>query len=57
MTIKNDLYVYMVKSHSKRIKRVKLKKLIDNINLECFTKKFFTSEKDAKNYIKNEKNK
>jgi hypothetical protein len=57
MTIKNDLYVYMVKGHSKRIKRVKLKKLIDNINLECFTKKFFTSEKDAKNYIKNEKNK
>ena len=30
LTIKNDLYVYMVKSHSKRIKRVKLKKLIDN---------------------------
>jgi hypothetical protein len=57
MTIKNDLYVYMVKGHSKRIKRVKLKKLIDNINLECFTKKFFTSEKDAKNHIKNERKK
>jgi hypothetical protein len=57
MTIKNDLYVYMVKGHSKRIKRVKLKKLIDNINLECFTKTFFTNEKEAKKYIKNEKNK
>ncbi len=61
--------VYLVKSGSKRIKKISIKKLIDNINndkiyisnhdiilnLECFNKKFFTTKKDAKEHIKNDR--
>ena len=36
-----DKEVYLVKAGTKRIKKISIKKLIDNINLECFNKKFF----------------
>jgi hypothetical protein len=50
---KKDLYVWVVKNGSKRPKKIKLKKLINSINLEMFTKKFFVNEKEAKKYIIN----
>ena len=53
MTIKKDLYVYRVMHGSKRIKKIKLKKLLSALNMEVFTKKFFATEKEAKEYIKN----
>ena len=53
MTIKKDLYVYRVMYGSKRIKKIKLKKLLSALNMEVFTKKFFATEKEAKEYIKN----
>jgi hypothetical protein len=43
----------VVKNGSKRPKKIKLKKLINSINLEMFTKKFFVNEKEAKKYIIN----
>lgn len=53
MTIKKDLYIFVVTNGTKKIRKIKLKKLIDNINLEVWTKKFFINEKEAKNYAKN----
>ncbi len=50
-----DKEVYLVKAGTKRIKKISIKKLIDNINLECFNKKFFTTKKDAKEHIKNDR--
>ena len=55
MTIKKDLYVYRVLNGTKRIKKIKLRKLLDHLNMEVFTKKFFATEKEAKDYIKNDK--
>lgn len=55
MTIKKDLYVYRVLHGTKRIKKIKLKKLLKHLNMEVFTKKFFATEKEAKDYIKNDK--
>ena len=55
MTIKKDLYVYRVLHGTKRIKKIKLKKLLSHLNMEVFTKKFFATEKEAKDYIKNDK--
>tara|TARA_B100000029_G_scaffold135679_1_gene130171 strand:- start:1077 stop:1253 length:177 start_codon:yes stop_codon:yes gene_type:complete len=54
MTIKKDLYVYRVLNGTKRIKKIKLRKLLDHLNMEVFTKRFFATEKEAKEYIKNE---
>ena len=54
MTTKKDLYVFAVDNGTKKIRKIKLKKLIDNINLEVWTKKFFINEKEAKEYIKND---
>jgi hypothetical protein len=56
MKIKKDLYVYRVLHGTKRIKKIKLRKLLNHLNMEVFTKKFFATEKEAKDYIKNEKN-
>ena len=53
MTIKKDLYVYRVMHGSNRIKKITLKKLLSALNMEVFTKKFFATEKEAKEYIKN----
>ena len=54
MTIKKDLYIYRVLNGTKRIKKIKLRKLLNNLNIELLTKKFFVNEKEAKEYIKNE---
>ena len=54
MTIKKDLYIYRVLNGTKRIKKIKLEKLLNNLNIELFTKKFFSTEKEAKEYIKSE---
>ena len=54
MTIKKDLYIYRVLNGTKRIKKIKLRKLLEHLNLEVFTKKFFVNEKEAKEYIKND---
>ena len=54
MTIKKDLYVYRVLNGTKRIKKIKLRKLLNYLNMEVFTKRFFATEKEAKEYIKNE---
>ena len=51
MTIKKDLYVYRVLHGTKRIKKIKLKKLLKHLNMEVFTKKFLATEKEAKDYI------
>ena len=55
MTIKKDLYIYSVLHGSERIKKIKLSKLLKHLNLEIYTKKFFATEKEAKDYIKNDK--
>ena len=55
MSFKKDLYVYRVLNGTKRIKKIKLQKLLNNLNIELFTKKFFSTEKEAKEYINNEK--
>lgn len=52
MTIKKDLYVYRVLHGTKRIKKIKLRKLLKHLNMEVFTKRFFATEKEAKDYIK-----
>ena len=54
MTIKKDLYIYRVLNGTKRIKKIKLRKLLDHLNMEVFTKRFFVNEKEAKEYIKSE---
>ena len=54
MTIKKDLYIYRVLNGTKRIKKIKLRKLLNNLNIELLTKKFFVNEKEAKEYIKSE---
>ena len=51
MTVKKDLFIYMVKSGDKKAKRIKLDKFIKAVNEDCFTKKFFINEKDVKKHI------
>ena len=50
--VKKDLYIWIVKVGSKRPRKIKLKKLIDTLNLELFNKKLFVNEKEAKQYVK-----
>jgi hypothetical protein len=52
MTIKNDLYIWVYKFGARRPKKIKLKKFVDAVNDTTFSQKFFTSEKDAKGFIK-----
>ena len=53
MTIKADIYIYIVKG-TKKPKKVKLKKLIKVLNQSdfSFVQKFFVNEKDANKYLK-----
>ena len=55
MTIKKDLFIYMVKNGDKKVKKIKLGKFIKAVNNDCFTKKFFINEKDAEKDIKEQK--
>jgi hypothetical protein len=50
---KKDLYIWIVNVGSKRPRKVKLKKLIDTLNINLFNKKLFVNEKEAKQHIKN----
>ena len=47
MTIKKDLYIYRVLYGTKRIKKISLNKLLNHLNLEVFTKRFFVNKEDA----------
>ena len=53
MTVKADIYIYIVKG-GKKPKKVKLKKLIKVLNQSdwSFSQRFFVNKKDAQNYIK-----
>ena len=55
MTVKKDLFIYMVKSGDKKAKRIKLDKFIKAVNEDCFTKKFFINEKDVEKHITEER--
>ena len=55
MTDKKDQWVYMLKNGDKKPKRMKLKKFVDAVNNDCFTKKFFINEKDVKKHITEER--
>ena len=51
MTNKADQWVYMLKTGSKKPKRIKLNKLLNAVNRESYTKQFFVNEKDVNKYI------
>ena len=55
LTLKNILSSkgIIYKHYENKIKKIKLKKLLSHLNMEVFTKKFFATEKEAKDYIKN----
>lgn len=55
MTVKKDLFIYMVKSGDKKAKKIKLGKFLKAVNNDCFTKKFFINEKDVKKHITEER--
>jgi hypothetical protein len=55
MTVKKDLFIYMVKSGDKKAKKIKLDKFLKAVNNDCFTKKFFINEKDVKKHITEER--
>ena len=47
-------YVWVSKNGYKKIKKIKLDKLVEMLNHQSFTQKFFISEEKAKEYKKNE---
>ena len=53
MTAKKDLYIYRVKTGTKRTKKIKLKKVIKGLNesMVGWSKTFFLSEKEAREHI------
>ena len=57
MTAKKDLYIYRVRTGTKRVKKIKLQKVIKGLNQSMvgWSKTFFLSEKEAKEHIKNAK--
>ncbi len=55
MTVKKDLFIYMVKSGDKKAKKIKLDKFLKAVNNDCFTKKFFINEEDVKKHITEER--
>ena len=57
MTAKKDLYIYRVRTGTKRVKKIKLQKVIKGLNQSMvgWSKTFFLSEKEAKKHIKNAK--
>jgi|TARA_R100001015_G_C4426411_1_gene25154 hypothetical protein len=56
MTVKKDLYIWIYKFGNKRPKKITLKKFVDAVNNNSFSQRFFTSEKEAKDYIQKDKN-
>ena len=59
MTMKADIYIYIVGTGKKKPKRVKIKKLLKILNQSTygFTNRFFVNEKDANKYIDDSKSK
>ena len=59
MTMKADIYIYIVGTGKKRPKKVKIKKLLKILNQSTygFTNRFFVNEKDANKYIDENKQK
>jgi len=55
MTIKNDLYIWVYKFGARRPKKITLKKFVNAVNDTTFSQKFFTSEKEVKEHIKNDR--
>ena len=57
MTMKADIYIYIVGTGKKKPKRVKIKKLLKILNQSTygFTNRFFVNEKDANKYINENK--
>ena len=53
MTAKKDLYIYRVKTGTKRTKKIKLKKVIKSLNdsMVGWSQTFFLSEKEAREHI------
>ena len=51
MTMKKDLYVWVVKAGARRPKKILLNRLLKAINNNSFSSQFFPNEKDAKKYI------
>ena len=53
MTAKKDIYIYRVKTGTKRVKKIKLKKVIKGLNesMVGWSKTFFLSEKEAREHI------
>tara|TARA_R100000995_G_C3481372_1_gene124117 strand:- start:1506 stop:1673 length:168 start_codon:yes stop_codon:yes gene_type:complete len=51
MTVKKDLFVWMVKPASKKPKKIKLKRLLKAVNNNSFQSQFFPNEKDAIKYM------
>ena len=50
----NNIHVWVSKNGYKKIKKIKLDKLIEMLNHQSFTQKFFISKEKAKEYKKNE---
>lgn len=48
----NKQSVYMVRHGEKKIKKISLKKLINAINHDSWTKTFFIKKDDAKKFVK-----
>ena len=53
MTAKKDLYIYKVRTGTKRVKKIKLKKVIKGLNesMVGWSQTFFLSEKEARKHI------
>ena len=53
MTAKKDLYIYRVRTGTKRTKKIKLKKVIKGLNesMVGWSKTFFLSKKEARKHI------
>ena len=53
MTAKKDLYIYRVKTGTKRTKKIKLNKVIKGLNesMVGWSQTFFLSEKEARKHI------
>ena len=59
MTMKADIYIYIVGTGKKKPKKVKIKKLLKILNQSTygFSNRFFVNEKDANKYIDDSKSK
>ena len=57
MTMKADIYIYIVGTGKKKPKKVKIKKILKILNQSTygFTNRFFVNEKDANKYINENK--